>query len=276
MASVPDALLVGISSPYARRGALWTAYRDHYGQDGDPVLVWKAATASMNPHISSAFLAEEYAADEARAAAEYGAEFRRDIESFVPREAIDAVIIPERRELPPMDSMEYVAFVDPSGGSADSMTLAVAHWEDGRAVLDALRECRPPFSPEDVVAEFAGLLRNYCVTTVTGDRYAGAWPRERFQAQGITYLPSEQTKSQLYGELLPLLNSGRIELPDNRRLVAQLAGLERHTARGGRDSIDHAPGCHDDLINAAAGALVAAETEGTREYVDPTNGFAFL
>lgn len=41
-----------------------------------------------------------------------------------------------------------------------------------------------------------------------------------------------------------------------RRLLAQLFGLERRTARGGRDVIDHGPGGHDDLANAVAGALV--------------------
>ncbi len=45
---------------------------------------------------------------------------------------------------------------------------------------------------------------------------------------------------------------------DVPRLHAQLAGLERRVARGGRDSIDHAPGGHDDLANSAAGALVLA------------------
>jgi hypothetical protein len=39
-------------------------------------------------------------------------------------------------------------------------------------------------------------------------------------------------------------------------ITAQLIGLERRTARGGRDSIDHPPGGHDDVANAAAGALV--------------------
>jgi hypothetical protein len=38
----------------------------------------------------------------------------------------------------------------------------------------------------------------------------------------------------------------------------QLCGLERRTARGGRDSIDHAPGSHDDVANAVAGALILA------------------
>src|SRR5262249_30548302 len=57
-------------------------------------------------------------------------------------------------------------------------------------------------------------------------------------------------KSDIYRELLPALNSGRVELLDVPRLVSQLTGLERRTSRGGRDSIDHAPGGHDDLANA--------------------------
>jgi hypothetical protein len=43
-----------------------------------------------------------------------------------------------------------------------------------------------------------------------------------------------------------------------RRLISQLHGLERRTARGGKDSIDHGPGQHDDLSNAVAGAIVLA------------------
>ena len=61
------------------------------------------------------------------------------------------------------------------------------------------------------------------------------------------------------------------QLLDHARLRAQQAGLERRTARGGRDSIDHPPGSHDDLINAAAGALVSATSGGvvlTQEWVD--------
>ena len=44
-----------------------------------------------------------------------------------------------------MSGAQYVGFADPSGGSADSMTLAIAHAEGERAVLDAVREVKPPF-----------------------------------------------------------------------------------------------------------------------------------
>jgi hypothetical protein len=73
-------------------------------------------------------------------------------------------------------------------------------------------------------------------------------------------ITSDKSKSELCGALLPLLNSRRVDLLDDKRLVSQLLGLERRTARGGRDSIDHAPGAHDDVINAVAGALVLTES----------------
>jgi hypothetical protein len=162
-------------------------------------------------------------------------------------------------ELPTVVGVEYFAFADPSGGSADSMTLAIAHNSSGAAVLDAVREVRPPFSPESVVIEFADLLKAYGLTSVMDDRYAGEWPRERFREHGVTYEISEKSKSDIYRDLLPTLNSRQLELLDIPRLHSQFVGLERRTARSGKDSIDHAPGSHDDLANAAAGALLLAE-----------------
>jgi hypothetical protein len=262
MASVPDALLVAISSPYARRGELWRTYREHYGQPTPDILVWQADSRTMNPSLSEATIARAYERDEAAASAEYGAEFRRDIESFVRREVLDAATVSGRHELPPTSDAAYVAFVDPSGGAADSFTLALAHREqDGQTVLDVVREMRPPFSPEAVVADFAKLLQRYRVTRVVGDRYAGEWPREQFRKHAVEYDPSDRAKSDIYRDLLPLLNSGRLQLLDDPRLVGQLASLERRTARGGRDFIDHAPKAHDDLANAAAGALLLASIE---------------
>ena len=274
MATVPGALLLCISSPYARRGELWRAYRDHFGQDHDRVLVWQAETRVMNPTVPEAVIDAAYDEDEAVASAEYGAEFRRDIEGFVSREALEAVVVPGRHELAPLRQHDYTSFADPSGGSADSMTLAIAHKEGDRVILDAVREVRPPFSPEAVVAEFSELLFRYGIDRVTGDRYGGAWPAERFRLHGIRYLPAGRSKSELYRDFLPLLNSRQAELLDHPALVRQLTQLERRTTRAGRDSIDHPPRAHDDLANAVAGALV--EAEGGRQHVFGPENFLSL
>jgi hypothetical protein len=131
--------------------------------------------------------------------------------------------------------------------SAFTQALADLGW------TDALREIKPPFSPDSVVGEFSALLKNYRVSKITGDRYAGEWPRERFREHGIVYEPAQKPKSDLYRDLLPVINSRKLDLLDDARLLTQLVGLERRTARGGRDTIDHAPGAHDDLANAIAG-----------------------
>lgn len=263
MATIPGAMLLMASSPYARRGELWRAFTTHYGKDSR-VLVWRAASRVMNPSIPEAFIAEAYERDPASAEAEYGAEFRTDIESFIGIEAIRDCIEEGVRERSPDRWCRYVGFVDPSGGSSDSMTLAVAHREADTAILDAVREVRPPFSPEGVVAEFASLLKAYRCSKVFGDRYAGEWPVEQFRRHGIWFEQSAAPKSDLYRDLLPLINSGAVELLDDARLVHQLASLERRTARGGKDSIDHAPAGHDDVANAVAGALVMAQSTAGR------------
>ena len=110
----------------------------------------------------------------------------------------------------------------------------------------------------DNAFDFATLLKSYRVHSVRGDRWGGEFPRERLRALGIGYEIAEKPKADIYRECLPLLNSERVELLDLPRLKAQLIGLERRTARGGRDSIDHAPGGHDDIANVVAGALLMA------------------
>jgi hypothetical protein len=144
MTTIPGAMLLCASSPYARRGALWDAFNRYHGRDDASVLVWQAQTRVMNPTVPQRVIDEALAQDPASAAAEYLAQFRSDVEGFVTREAVDACISPSCRERQPQSQWRYVAFCDPSGGSADAMTLAIAHEEgNNTAVLDLIREVAP-------------------------------------------------------------------------------------------------------------------------------------
>lgn len=256
MASMPGSMLICASSPYSRRGALWEAYRKNYGVVGAPCLVWQASTRTMNPSIKQSVVDEAYERDPASAMAEYGGQFRNDIDGYVSREAIEGATVAGRRELLPIPGVFYTAFCDPSGGSSDSMTLAISHKDKDVSILDCVREVKPPFSPEATTRDFALVLKSYRVNKVIGDRYAGEWVREQFRSNGITYELAEQAKSDIYRDILPLINSGKVELLDLPKISAQFIGLERRTARSGRDSIDHAPGAHDDVVNSVAGALL--------------------
>ena len=261
MASIPGSILLMASSPYSKSGPLYDAYRRHYGKNDARVLMWKSDTAGMNPRIPKRIIEEAYEADPESARAEYGGEFRDDLADFLTIEAVQAVTCQGRRELPPTPGLAYSAFVDPSGGASDSMTLAIAHLEGEIGVLDVVLEVRPPFNPDDAVISCVDLLRRFGVSQVVGDRYAGAWPVARFAAHGITFSQSARPKSDIYGDFGPLVNAKRIELLEHTRLAAQLTGLERRTARGGRDSIDHPPGAHDDICNCVAGVLVGLDLD---------------
>ena len=132
--------------------------------------------------------------------------------------------------------------------------------EGKTAVLDVIRELRAPFSPEAAVEQFCLLLRQYSTNVVRGDRYGGLWPQEQFTKRGITYEPSERSKSAIYQDLLPLVNSRGCALLDHEVMKRQLVSLERKAVRGGRDSIDHPKNLRDDIANAIAGALTHASS----------------
>lgn len=261
LARVPGSLLCVVGSPFARRGITFDAAKRYRDKSDTPGVVYvQAPTLALNPTFNAAAVAQAFEEDPISAAAEYGGEFRSDSESFAQREVIEAAVRNGPLELPRLPGVAYMAFIDPAGGggvNADSFTAAVAHREkDGRFVVDAVFEKRPPFSPEAAVRECADFLKRYGVSNAQADRYAGQFPTEHFAKARVVIRAAEKPKSDLYSELLPLLNSGKVEIPNHPRLLAQLLNLERRTARGGRDSIDHPRGLKDDLANVVAGVAV--------------------
>jgi hypothetical protein len=265
-------LLVCIGSPHARRGAMWTTYQRHYGPQGDPlILVAQGASRDLNPTLPQSVVDRALEQDEAVAKAEYLGLFRADLEQTFNREQLDPCIAFGVRERGPQPDADYLAFVDQAGGSGtDAMALAVAHRQDDLIILDAIRVRQPPFSPAATVHEFCETLALYRVSKVTGDRFGGEFVREPFRDKGVAFELAEKSKSDLYVALVPLINSCRVQLLDDKRLINQLLGLERRVARGtGRDLIDHSPNAnaHDDVANVVAGvaSLLAAESHYWRD-----------
>jgi len=245
-------LLIGISSPYSKRGLLWTKYKKHFGKAGD-VLVVQGATRDFNPTLDQRIVDEAMQDDPEAAKAEWLGQFRSDLEAFIQREVVDQAVRTSPLELPFDRQHKYFAFTDPAGGGQDEFGLGIAHKEGDTTIVDVLRARRG--TPAEIVAGYAALLKQYGVSKVTGDRFSGSWVSDEFKRHNIEYKVADKPKSGLYLDLLPALNSGRVELPPDDRLVNQLIGLERRTARGGRDSIDHAAGGHDDRSNCIAGLV---------------------
>lgn len=254
--------LVALSSPYARRGALWETYRRHYGIEGSRVLVAQAPSQMMNPTLPESVIDDAMREDAARASAEYMAQFRDDIAAFIAPQLIDDAMRTKPLVKPRFKGERYFAFCDPSGGGPDEFTLAIGHVEgtrkDGSRIVVDLVEGRSG-SPAETVRHYAEWLEAYGISRVVGDRYAGRWPRDEFLRWGIRYEPSEFDRSALYIETLAALHSGRLELPPDEKMRRQFLALERRTGSSGRDVVDHPPGGHDDRANAVAGLVAHAD-----------------
>jgi hypothetical protein len=253
--------LILASSPYAKRGVLWEVFSRYYGPDGaSNILVAKGTTRDFNPTISKEEIDALLEEDPVRNASEYLAEFRGDIESFISLDAVEQCV-GNYHELAPSPNISYFCYVDPAGGSGEgSFAAAITHRDGTQVITDAVREWVPPFQPDKVIADIAGLCKAYNIRTVYGDRFGDSFSAELFRQHNLIYEAIKRSKSDQYSALLPMLNAKRVVLPRHDRLVRQIVGLERQVTRAGHDSIDHAPGARDDIANALAGAAQLAHT----------------
>lgn len=195
-------MIIGISSPHKKSGLLYERWREHYGQKGD-VLVIRAPSLTMNPTLDKKLIDKEIERDPAVGRAEWLAEWREDLASYIDRALIEAAVdvgVVVRSRIP---DVTYHAFCDPSGGSADSMALAIAHREGDTIILDCLVEKPAPFNAAAVTAEMAKTLREYGLTECRGDRYGAQWVVQSFAANGVTYRHSHSDRSAIYADAVP-------------------------------------------------------------------------
>ncbi len=249
-------MLIGISTPHAQRGLLYNKFHSTFGENDPNVLVVKAPTTTFNPTIDLKAIADAHVEDPELAAAEWEAEFRSDLSTYIERTTVENCVEQDVAERAPSRGLTYAAACDPSGGERDSFAFAIAHREHDKVVLDLAREIRAPYDPSEAMSEMAGTLTRYRCRSVTGDAYAANWVVAEARRYGLTYRHSKRNRSQIYLDALPLFRTGQAVLLDQPRLINQIAQLERRAMRGGRDAIDHSRGAADDLANAAALALV--------------------
>ena len=266
-------MLLVASSPFGQRGELWRMHGEFFGRDDPAILIAHGTTMELHPSADRAAIEAEIRRDPVRFEAEYLARFRATFDNLLSREAVEwCVDVGVRARAPEYAS--YTAFADVSGGINDAMALSIAHAPDERnAVLDCIDVVTPqpgkPLSPAAVLEQFARTLARYGVFTVYGDDYGKQWVVEGFAARGITYLPprrknaeAKMTASEIYLEGVPLINSRSVRLLDHAGLIDQLCQLERSIVASGRERVTHPVRGHDDVANAACGALVIAMRQG--------------
>jgi hypothetical protein len=114
LATIPGALMLNISTGYARRGSVYSAFEEHHGKDSSDVLFWKAPSRSlepdalvqMNPKLDLRIVQKAYDLDPIAAGAEWGAGFRSDCERLFTLELLDSITDYDRPLILAPDSAE--------------------------------------------------------------------------------------------------------------------------------------------------------------------------
>jgi hypothetical protein len=215
-----------ISSPHRRAGLLYQVWSDYFGKDDPNTCVVVGPTLTFNPTFDAELIARQVAMDPHRFGSEYLATWNEAESSYIPRALIDEATEPNIRSREPQVGIDYVAATDSAGGRGKSaFTLAIAHDEDGVAVLDHIEIRRPPFDAYEVAGEYAGILRQYGCAFVTGDNFAGDVVASAFARHGIRYVKAAQNRTAFYTDLLPLMTSRKCRLLDDETLAAQMGAL---------------------------------------------------
>jgi hypothetical protein len=128
-----------------------------------------------------------------------------------------------------MQGQFYRAFVDSAGGAigGDSYSIAIAHREDNKYVVDVCRGRPGPFDSQDVTREYAELCGDYRIQTVVRDHYSAAWVQQAWRDHGITYATSDLSASQLYLESLPIFTRGLVARAARATIRSFGGGVER-------------------------------------------------
>src|SRR5262249_3265625 len=165
--TIPDAKIIAISTPYSQSGSLYEAYKEHYGKDDADTLVWVTESRAMNPTLDQAKIDRELERDPEGAQAEWLATFSTDLSAAFSPEALEACTVKGRDYLPPSPIIQYQAFVDPSGGKADSFTVSIGHKAEDKVIIDLVRGWDAPLNPKEVCTEIAKILKSYGCLNVT-------------------------------------------------------------------------------------------------------------
>ena len=141
--TLPNSMLIGISTPYRKAGLLYQMWRDHFGKDSDSVLVVQARSEQLNPLLDPVMVEEERQADPAAAVSEWDGRFREDLSSYVSIELIESAVDSGVHVRPPRAEFSYVGFVNSATGVGTDSSLPALPTKTGNSSTSSMRSRRP-------------------------------------------------------------------------------------------------------------------------------------
>lgn len=256
--------LIVPSTAWADSGLLYEEFKANFGNPKS-ALAAHAPTTLMRPDEETAlWVGKERRRDPDNAEREYDAIFMVGGGSdFFSTHTIDWSVEVGRIKLKPSKS-STIAVGGDFAFRKDSSAMVICERLGDRFYFDDPLELRPrrdkPLKPSEVCEEFAKRCREVRAESIVVDSHYIEAVREHMGAHGIGVIAGPEgaeAKVRMYIAFRDALAEGRIRLPDNERLHAQLKSIQRRPQPGGNIAISapRTSGGHGDLVSAMVQAF---------------------
>lgn len=257
------------SSPWADEGQFHKLMLDFFGKPAFGFIAFHSDSRAMFPGLDRDVEAKMRAADPEKAAREYDAiPLSTSGTDFFPAAAVRACVNAERPLiLPPLPNYPHFGGAD-LGFRKNSSAVAYSRLENDRVRVAYYDELKPrpgePLKPSVVCKAFAEKGLEYFASSVRGDGHYVETAREEFpkhqvQRGGRTdrvmydpWNPSRANMTEAFTRFRELMLEGRLELPNDPRLLNQIEKTKSRAMPGGEIQIVHAKQgwTHGDLLQA--------------------------
>lgn len=229
-----------VGSPHAPSGYVYDLIKTYFGKETpDHLRLFVATSDQMNPEQwTPEVIADAYAADPEKAAVELGAKFMAPETTLLSPQTLDDITREGPLVLPYDPERTYVATMDPAT-RGNGWTLCIATRVDGKFVVALVKEWRSqtaPLRPKEVLAEIAGICREYQIYEVYSDQWSSDAIRDLAEEVGLTLFQEDllgNKKTTAYLSFARWAEVGRVELPPDPKLQKDLQNVRKRPAGTG-------------------------------------------
>lgn len=261
LATVLDSKLVLTSLPGPKAGCLWETWQNRFDLDA---LIFKASSVEMNPALARS---EEFVKALKRPeyfALYFSGEFVDAVQTLLPGDLVDACFDLGRPEVPSGESGGALSALgcDFAATSDDCAAAICTRTEHDQLVVPWLRSWSVSGGKLHPITTYLGeifdVAKAHNVREGVGDQVALPTAAQFFTERGIPYsrlVTNGVASEAIFDFLREAVRSGRLHLPDNEKLRAQLKALQERRANGYEVAAVRGK---DDLAVAVAAAVFKA------------------
>lgn len=237
---LPGAQVLMPGSPWAPFGPVYELVQKHHGKPTPGLVVVRAPAWAMNPSWwTKERCAELQRIDPDAYEVDVLCNFLAPSSTMFAAAEIEAcATLP--LESPPNELLSYVAVIDPATRGNAWTLMLLANTGGGMVHVALIRQwigsTAKPLSPRGVLAEIAGILKPYNVTTVNSDQWSADAIRELALDVGL-YLKDHAinalNRSDQFMSLRARISGRKIAFPREPMLMKDLGGVRKRATTAG-------------------------------------------